>query len=46
MAEERLSDLAVIAVHYSERTAVEEVCCTFVQEHPRSFFQSSLFTDD
>ena len=35
MTEERLSDLAVIAIHYSERIAVEEVCRTFVQEHPR-----------
>ena len=46
MTEERLSDLAVIAAHYSERIAVEEVCRTFVQEHPRRLFQSSLFSDD
>ena len=44
--EERFSDLAVIATHYSERFAVEvdEICQqAFVKAHPRRFFQASLF---
>ena len=32
MTEQRLSDLAIIAVHYSERIPVEEVCKAFIQE--------------
>ena len=35
MTEQRLSDLAIIAVHYSERIPV----------HPRRLFQASLFMD-
>ena len=38
MTEERLSDLAVIAIHYSARIAVDEVCQSFVQKHPRRLF--------
>ena len=45
MTEQRLSDLAIIAVHYSERIPVEEVCKAFIQEHPRRLFQASLFMD-
>ena len=44
--EERFSDLAVIATHYSERFEVEvdEICQqAFVKAHPRRFFQASLF---
>ncbi|KAL5514919.1 hypothetical protein EMCRGX_G000003 [Ephydatia muelleri] len=41
MTEQRLSDLAIIAVHYSERIPVEEVCKAFIQEHPRRLFQAS-----
>ncbi len=43
MTEERLSDLAVIAMHYGERVSVDEVCKAFIQEHPRRLFDSSLF---
>ena len=32
MTEQRLSDLAIIAVHYSERIPVEEVCKAFILE--------------
>lgn len=45
MTEQRLSDLTIIAVHYSERIPVEEVCKAFIQEHPRRLFQASLFMD-
>ena len=45
MTEQRLSDLAIIAVHYSERISVEEVCKAFIQENPRRLFQASLFMD-
>eukprot|EP00731_Ephydatia_muelleri_P027602 Em0019g475a len=45
MTEQRLSDLAIIAVHYSERIPVEEVCKAFIQEHPRRLFQASYFMD-
>ena len=44
--EERFSDLAVIATHYSERFEVEvdEICQqAFVKAHPRRTFQASLF---
>ena len=43
-----ISDLAVciIAVHNDERIEVDEICRTFVQEHSRRLFQSSLFNDD
>ncbi len=43
MAEERLSDLSIIAMHYGERIPIDEVCHTFVQAHPRKLFQVSLF---
>ena len=46
MPEERFSDLAVIATHYSERFEVEvdEICQqAFVEAHPRRLFQASLF---
>ena len=39
MTEERLSSLAIIAMHYSERILVDEVCHTFVQQHPRRLFE-------
>ena len=45
MAEERMSDLGVIAMHYSERISVDEVCLGFIQAHPRRLFQASLFAD-
>ena len=44
MAEERMSDLGVIAMHYSERI-LDEVCLGFIQAHPRRLFQASLFAD-
>ena len=37
MSQERFSDLAIIAMHYSERFDVDEICQTFVkliQEDP------------
>ena len=46
MSEERFSDLAVVAMYYSERFAVEvdEICQeAFVKAHPRKLFQASLF---
>ena len=46
MAEERLADLAVIAMHYKERAPVDEVCYAFVQNHPRRVFLPSLFKRD
>ncbi len=47
MAEERMSDLGVIAMHYSERISVDDVdvCLTFTQTHARRLFQPSLFVD-
>ena len=45
LAEEHFSDLAVIAMHYSERIPVDEVCHAFIQSHPRRLFQASLFAD-
>ena len=44
MTEQRLSDLAIIAMHYGERISVE-VCKVFVQAHPRRMFQASFFLD-
>ena len=41
MLKERLSDLAVIAIYYSERFEVEEICQAFVKDHPRRLFQAS-----
>jgi hypothetical protein len=45
LAEEHFSDLAVIAMHYSERIPVDEICHAFVQANPRRLFQASLFAD-
>ena len=45
MPEERFSDLAVIATHYSARFEVEvdEICQkAFVKAHLRRLFQASL----
>ena len=42
MSEERFSDLAVIAMHYSERFEVDEICQAFVKAHPRRLFQANL----
>ena len=41
MPKERLSDLAVIAIYYSERFEVDEICQAFVKAHPRRLFQVS-----
>jgi len=43
MSEERFSDLAVIAMHYSERFEVDQICQAFVKAHPRRLFQANLF---
>ena len=40
---ERFSDLAVIAMHYSERFEVDEKRKAFVKAHSRRLFQASLF---
>ena len=42
---EQFSDLAVIAMHYSESWGFEvnEICEAFVKDHPRRLFQASLF---
>ena len=45
MTEEHLSNLGVIAMHYSEQIDVDDVCRAFVHEHPRRLFQASLFND-
>ena len=42
MSEERFSDLAVIAMHYSERFEVDETCQAFVKARPRRLFQASI----
>ena len=44
MTEERMSDLAVIAMNYNIRIPVADVCKAFVQTHPRRF-QPSLFME-
>ena len=33
MAEEHLTDLAVIAMHYSDRISMDKICHSFVQRH-------------
>ena len=43
MAEDQLSDLAVIAMHYGEWIPIDDVCRAFIQAHPRKLFQASLF---
>ena len=45
MAEERMADVGVIAMHYNERISVDEVCHAFIQAHPRRLFQASIFED-
>ena len=35
MIDEHLSDLAVIAIHYDENVATDEICWAFLQAHPR-----------
>ena len=45
MAEERMADLGVIAMHYNERISVDDLCHAFIQAHPRRLFQASLFED-
>ena len=40
---ERFSDLAVIAMHHSERFEVDEIFEVFVTAHPIRVFQASLF---
>ena len=43
MAEDHLSDLAVIAIHYGEKVTTDDICRTFVQTYPRRLFSASLF---
>ena len=40
---ERLSDLAMIAIHYSKRFEVDGIFEAFVKAHLRRLFQASLF---
>ena len=42
---ERFSDLAVIAMHHSERFEVDEIFEAFVTAHPIRVFQASLFDE-
>ena len=42
MPKEQLSDLVVIAIYYSERFEVDEICQVFVKAHPRSSFRLAL----
>jgi len=41
MREEQISDLSVIAMNYSERIPVDEVCHAFIQANPRCLFKVS-----
>ena len=43
MCEEHFSDLAIIAMHYSERFEVDEICEAFVKAHPRRLFKATFF---
>ena len=43
MTEQRLGDLAIMGMCYSERKPVEEVCEEFIQAYPRGTFQASFF---
>ena len=43
MSEERMASLGVLAMHYGERIAVDEICNAFIQAHPRRLFEASLF---
>jgi len=46
MPEERISDLAVITMYYSERFEEDEICQqAFVKAQPRRLFQASLFDE-
>ena len=45
MNEESLSDLAVIAMSYSERVIIDEICHAFLQKHTRKLFAPSLFAE-
>ena len=45
MAEEHFSDLAVIAMHFSDRISIDEISHSFVLVHPRRLFKASLFAD-
>ncbi len=38
MAEECMSDLGVIAMHYSEIISMDNVCLAFTQTHARRLF--------
>ena len=46
MTEQRLGDLAIMGMCYSERKPVEEVCEEFIQAYPRGTFQASFFSSD
>ena len=45
MGEERMSDLAAIAIHYEVVIPVEDVCQRFVSTNPRRMFAKSLFDE-
>ena len=45
MSEERMGDLGMIAMHYGDRIACDEICKEFVQQNPRRLFKPSLFVD-
>jgi hypothetical protein len=45
LTEEHFSDVAVIAMHYGERIAVEDILQAFIQAHPRRIFQTSVSED-
>ena len=42
MPKEQLSDLAVIAIYYSERFEVDEICQAFAKARPRCSFKLAL----
>ena len=45
MAEDRMSDLGVIAMNYEIKISVDDICLAFVQKNPRRLFKPTLFDD-
>ena len=44
MAQERMSDLGIIAMYYGEQISVDD-STAIIQAHPQRLFQASRFTD-
>ena len=43
MAQEHISDLGIIAMHYGEWISVDDICTSFFQTYPQKLFQASVF---